>query len=177
MQFHQGTNYRYQSWQPIDTNITTKGTKAPYYGNIAAASFLGNKSPAIVNIPLSESTESAYATYTDGKISKALLINMQAYNTTEDYTDSYPRPVFDYQVSVPASCEGSTVGLQRLLANGSDAITGVTFDGISYNYDLDNGRPVILYNVTRGETVTVSGGVANVTVPASSAVILNFDCT
>ena len=27
---HQGTNYRYQSWQPIDTNITSKGAKASF---------------------------------------------------------------------------------------------------------------------------------------------------
>jgi hypothetical protein len=25
---HQGTNYRYQSWQPIETDLASKGTKA-----------------------------------------------------------------------------------------------------------------------------------------------------
>ena len=35
-------NYRYQSWQPVDTNnITSNGTKAPYYGSITVAAFLG----------------------------------------------------------------------------------------------------------------------------------------
>src|SRR3982075_1414196 len=31
---HQGTDYRYASWQPVQTNKTTIGTKPPYYGNI-----------------------------------------------------------------------------------------------------------------------------------------------
>src|SRR3954462_11542286 len=39
---HQGTNYRYQSWQPVETSLGTLGTKPPYYGNIAVAAFLGN---------------------------------------------------------------------------------------------------------------------------------------
>jgi len=28
--FHQGTNYRYQSWQPVETDLVARGTKAPY---------------------------------------------------------------------------------------------------------------------------------------------------
>ena len=59
---HQGTDYRYASWQPINTNKTTKGTKAPYYGNIAVASMLGDLTKSTVqikNIPLQKETESA----------------------------------------------------------------------------------------------------------------------
>ena len=62
------------------------------------------------------------------------------------------------------------------MANGSDAITGITFDGYSYNYELDAGRPVLLRNVTRGETAIVKNGLVKVDVPASSAVILDFGC-
>jgi len=61
------------------------------------------------------------------------------------------------------------------MANGSDALSGVTFDGYSYNWELDNGKPVLLQNVTRGETVRVGqGGQMTVEVPSSSAVIINF---
>ncbi|OAQ99338.1 hypothetical protein LLEC1_03298 [Akanthomyces lecanii] len=66
---HQGTNYRYQSWQPIDTEKTAKGTKAPYYGNIAAASALGNlvrNNVTIASLPLESDTEVAYAVYEGG---------------------------------------------------------------------------------------------------------------
>ena len=70
--------------------------------------------------------------------------------------------------------EGSTVPVQRLQAAGSDVRSGITFDGWSYNYELDQGRPVRLSNVTTGETVKVSGGKVSVVVENSEAVILSF---
>ena len=177
---HQGTNYRYQSWQPIDTNDTAKGTKAPYYGNIAVASFMGDivsATPSIVNLPLPNEEESAYAAYVDGSLARLMIINMMEYNATagNNMTDDYPRPVAQYDFQLPAGCRGK-VELQRLMANGSDAITGITFDGYSYNYELNNGLPVLLNNVTRGDTANVDEtGKLSIDVPYSSAVLVRFD--
>lgn len=178
---HQGTNYRYQSWQPIETNITSKGTKPPYYGNVAVASFLGDltdkhKLPSIINLPLPSERESAYASYVSGKLTKLIVINMNEYNATagNNYTDDYPRPIEHYSFQMPEGVHGR-FGLERLLANGSDAITGVTFDGYSYNYELNNGLPVLQNNVTRGQSVQVGrDGQLSLDVPRSSAVIVNF---
>ena len=177
---HQGTNYRYQSWQPIDTNITSKGTKAPYYGNIGVAAFLGDivaSPPDVVNLPLPNEEESAYAAYVDGKLARLMVVNMMEYNATEgnNLTDSYPRPVEQYTFQLPASVKG-TARLQWLMANGSDAITGLTFDGYSYNYELDNGLPVLMHNVTRGQSVRIGrNGKLSVNLPRSSAVLIHFD--
>jgi hypothetical protein len=67
------------------------------------------------------------------------------------------------------------LNVQRLMANGSNAITGITYDGVSYNYELDEGRPVKQENVTTGEVLKVgAGGVLEVDVPWSSAVILHL---
>lgn len=181
---HQGTNYRYQSWQPIDTNITSKGTKAPYYGNIAVAAFLGDltkSAPSVVNLPLPSEQESAYATYMHGKLAKLIVINLMEYNATagNNYTNEYPRPIVRYHFKLPAEHHGKRgkVQLQRLMANGSDAITGVTFDGYSYNHELDHGRPVMLHNMTSGETGDVGeDGAMFVDVPRSSAVIIDLGC-
>ncbi|KAK4546058.1 hypothetical protein LTR36_002195 [Oleoguttula mirabilis] len=177
---HQGTNYRYQSWQPIDTNITSKGTKAPYYGNIGVAAFLGDivsSPPSIVNLPLPNEEESAYAAYVDGKLARLIVVNMMEYNATDgnNYTDDYPRPVERYSFQLPTGSHGQ-VQLQRLTANGSDAITGVTFDGFSYNYELNAGKPVLLHNVTRGESASIGeNGTLSVDVPRSSALLIHFD--
>ncbi|KAF2725705.1 glycoside hydrolase family 79 protein [Polychaeton citri CBS 116435] len=160
---HQGTNYRYQSWQPIETNITAKGTKAPYYGNIAVATFLGEldgemgERPKVVNLPLPREEESAYASYVDGQLASLIVINMQQYNATDynaEYINHYARPVERYEFQLPGRLRGN-VQLQRMMANGSDAITGCTFGGYSYNYELDNGMPVRLNNVTAAETARV----------------------
>ncbi|KAJ4147158.1 hypothetical protein LMH87_001703 [Akanthomyces muscarius] len=178
---HQGTNYRYQSWQPIDTEKTAKGTKAPYYGNIAAASALGNlvhRNVTVASLPLASDTEAAYAIYEGGRLRRLLAINMHGYNTTVDGAgvDPLPKPPprssRSYSFRIGGS--GGDVGVQRLMANGSDAITGITFDGWSYNYELDNGKPVRQRNVTTGERLRVSGGVVTVQVPDSSAALLNI---
>ena len=148
------------------------------------AAMLGNlvdHPAAIANIPLSDNQESAYAAYVDsGKtLERILVINLNAYNSTVDGEGVVPlgnpdqRPSKKYSFTVEGLSSGTSVLLQRLLASGSDAISGITWDGYSYNYEEDEGRPVRLKNVTNGETVKAGeGGVVNVDVPDSSAVLL-----
>lgn len=176
---HQGTDYRYGAWQPVQTNKTSIGTKPPYYGSIAVAAFLGDLTHSavqIANLPLPEDIESAYAAYDNGKLERIAVINMRQYNYTVNGTSSVPNPVpresQSYTFQVPSGV--SKVGLQRLAANGSDAITGITFDGWSYNWELKRGQPVRLHNATIGEEIVVKKGSVTVEVPDSSAVILNL---
>ena len=175
---HQGTNYRYASWQPVNTSKVTMGTKPPYYGNIAVAAMVspGNQTGAnvsILNIPLPSIFEAAYAAYVNGALARILVINMVEYNYTTNTSTPNPRPSSNYSFSV-SDVNGIGIKVQRLMANGSNAISGVTFDGYSYNYELDNGKPVLLKNVTRGETARITNGVITVGVPDSSVAILNF---
>ncbi|ORY55446.1 uncharacterized protein BCR38DRAFT_356867 [Pseudomassariella vexata] len=177
-----GTNFNYQSWQPVDTSVTTKGTKAPYYGNIAVAAFLGNLKTTpvrIANIVLGgggAATEAAYAAYVNNVLKRIMVVNMNEYNYTANGTgrglNITPRPVRTYSFDVGTGVTKATV--QRLYANGSDAISGITWDGWSYNYELNGGRPVRLSNVTVGELVVVTNGIVEVGVADSSAVVLNF---
>lgn len=103
-----------------------------------------------------------------------MVINMNAYNYSVPAPSS--RPTLTYNFTLPAACKGSGV-VQRLMANGSDAVTGITFDGKSWNYEVDLGRPKVLGNVTRGEMVWVgSGGEVSVPVPHSSAALVQLSC-
>lgn len=181
---HQGTNYRYASWQPIQTTKTTIGTKAPYYGNVMVAAMLRGSSSnsnggsdtsavQIVNLPMNNETESAYAAYVDGHLARIAVINMQEWNYTGADSAS-ARPAAKYTFQLPET-SAEKLSLQRLMANGSDAITGISWDGWSYNYELKGGAPVRLGNVTTGETVPVdSRGQVELEVPFSSAAILNL---
>lgn len=177
------TLLQYQSWQPVETEKTVKGTKAPYYGNIAAAAALGNLTRGgvtVSSIPLSSDMEAAYAIYEEGHLRRVLAINMHSYNTTADGAGVDPLPSPDPRPARPFSFllsdlhDDTEFAVQRLMANGSDAITGITFDGWSYNWELDNGKPVRLHNVTTGETLRPSKGVVSVKVPDSSAVLLSI---
>lgn len=161
------------------------GTKAPYYGSIAVAAMVApsNRHPVRISpIPLSSDVrEAAYAAHSSsGQLARVAVINMHAYNTTVDGAGLEPLPSparrasRRYTFAVEGVADGQTVRVQRLLANGSDAITGITHDGWSYNWDLDRGKPVRLHNVTVGETTRVRKGEVSVTVPDSSAVLLTF---
>jgi len=177
---HQGTSYRYASWQPIQATKEVIGTKPPYYGNVAVAAMLGNLvigDVQILNIELDSTTEAAYAAYVDEKLARILVINMNEYNYTVDgqpnaALNPVKRPSKTYSFSLDQT--SGTAQIQRLLANGSDAISGITWDGYSYNYELDNGNPVRLENVTVGETAEISGGLVSVSVPDSSVAMLSF---
>ena len=114
----------------------------------------------------------------DDKLTRLLLVNLHTYNTTADnnYTTPFARPMETYAFQLPSGCKGEA-NVQRLLANGSDAITGITWDGYSYNYELDEGKPVRMGNVTCGESAKVDGkGVVSVEVPWSSAAIVSLEC-
>ncbi|KAK6074180.1 beta-glucuronidase [Seiridium cupressi] len=178
---HVGTNYRYQSWQPITTNITSIGTKAPYYGNIAVAAFLGNLGISPVQIAELDTGggdhEAAYLAYVDNVLRRVMFINLNEYNYTLNGTgpglNPEPRTVRTYSLNVGNLT--NTASVQRLYANGSDAITGITWDGYSYNYELDEGRPVRLDNVTYGEKLNITGGIVQVGVADSQVVIVDLD--
>ena len=172
----QGTDFYYNAWQPIQTNISI-ATMPPYYGSIAAAAMLGNSTASevrIANIPLTSSTEAAYAAYVDGRLARIAVINMQGYNVTDVGQQTLPsRGLPSYLFSIPQSTS-TAVGVRRLIAEGSDSMTGISFDGYSYAYELQQGVPVLLSNVTRGETIPINNGTVAVQVMDSSAVILDF---
>ncbi|KAL3444834.1 hypothetical protein BJX65DRAFT_310424 [Aspergillus insuetus] len=174
---HQGTNYRYSSWQPVETNDTTLGTKAPYYGNVMVAAMLrGEDNVQVANIPLDKDTEAAYAVYVNGNLARIAVINMVEFNytTPNAHSDQTPaRPVSKYSFRLSSSAP-PRISVQRLMANGSNAVSGITWDGWSYNYELDKGKPVRLHNVTVGEVAVTDNSVVEIDVPHSSAVILDL---
>ncbi|KAH6692587.1 beta-glucuronidase [Plectosphaerella plurivora] len=186
---HMGTDYRYASWQPITTAKTVTGTKPPYYGNIAVAAFLspqvgpsvsGNSTVSAVHIPLAGRRAAAYAAYVSSHLARLIVINLEAYNSTVNGTgevnnpDAPDRPQFTYAFQLPGMHTGGAF-IQRLSANGSDAISGITWDGWSYNRELDGGKPVRLRNVTVGERVPINKGVVKVKVAASEAVMISLE--
>ncbi|KAK3905880.1 hypothetical protein C8A05DRAFT_41265 [Staphylotrichum tortipilum] len=165
---HLGTNYRYAPWQPLTTPLSPIGTKAPYYGSITLASALGRGPATVVEIPLNSTAnstgllpESAYAVYTHSgaRLARLVVINMRGYNTTVGGAGLVPLPSPPARGAVEKGTErGGEIAIHRLLANGSDAITGITFDGWSYNWELAEGMPVRLGNVTVGERAVIEEG-------------------
>ena len=172
--WQQGTNFLYNSWQPISTSKDTQGVKAPYYGLIAAATFLGDLNNAnvhVVEIRLSDGVQSSgYAAYDNGLLSRLALIQMTAWNVTQTGT----RPTQVVTLKFPSGYTSKQVCIARLLASGSDAISGVTFGNTSF--DSPSGEPVIM-NTSNGVEVAAigAGGLLVVELPWSSAAIIMFE--
>lgn len=166
LHFHQGENHRYASWQPITGKGQPPTTRPPYYGQIMVASALAHKHEArLLPIPMGGDTQSAYAIYDGDKLANLAIIDLQAFNQASSH-----RPSREYQFKVPPAYRRARV--ERLMAPGSDALTNVTFAGVSYDFDLARGRPVVLDG--REEVVAVRDGVLNMTVPYASAVLVSL---
>lgn len=107
-----------------------------------------NGTTQVKQLPLSSETEAAYATCKNDVLHSIMVVNMAPY----DYSPSAPqaRPEKKYSFQVPTSCAGIGI-VQRLLANGSNAITGMTWNGLSCNYELQERKPVLLGNVMKDE--------------------------
>ena len=171
---HQGLNYRYSSWQPIDTERAPGGTKPAYYGNVATAAFLGDLREGdvqVVEVKMpNREMDAGYVAYVNGRVARVAAVNLRTYNETEGAV----RPSQKYKFEVRELEGNGEVKMQRLIASGSDALSGVTFGGYSYNYELDEGRPVQMSNVTMHEMASVRGGVVEVDVPDASAAVLTL---
>lgn len=113
-------------------------TRPPYYGQIMVAAALGQSDQTrVVDIPLNEDTESAYALCEGDRLSKLAITNLQGFNQTTTTS----RPSREYKFQVPHRYRRARV--ERLIAPGSDAVNNVTFGGVSYAHDLKKGRPVV----------------------------------
>ena len=111
------------------------------------------------------------------------LLTTNAYNSTFDdsgdgaATNSKPwlSKTFDFNLPAGKAKALRVVSVQRWMANGSDAITGITFHGFSSNLELDEGLAVKLNNLTTGEVLQAAQDeTISVTLPWSSAAILNL---
>ena len=131
------------------------------------ASVLGKEEDArIVNIPLSGDMEATYGIYYGKKLTKLVALNLWAHNATHAGT----RPSRDYEFLIPGNQQRARV--ERLIAPGSDSVEGVTFGGISYDYERKGGKPVVV-NKSQ-EILEVKKGLLRVGVPDSSAVLVSL---
>jgi hypothetical protein len=172
---HQGVNYRYGSWQPIETNRSVKATKPAFYGNIATADFVGRTSGELRVMELDLITgnaaeeQAAYVAFVDEVVERLAVVNLRQWNATE----SEQRPEQQYEFQTFGGMKEARV--KRLIASGSDVYSGVTYGGFSYNWELNNGKPVRLNNVTDVEIVSIGAdGRLVFKVPASSAAIVTL---
>lgn len=125
-----------------------------------------SNSTRLANIRLSGDTESAYAVYHNNILSRLVALNLEAWyaNSTS------PRPSKEYTFRVPDRY--TTANVLRFMGPGADARSNLTFGGVSYDYELGGGKPVVIDEMRKKERVSVKDGLVRVEVSASSGVVL-----
>ena len=165
----------YTPWVPIDTSQSQRTARPPYYGSIAVATTLGNlkdHETTVSNLPLEDDKAAAYAAYEDGQLARLTIVNMAEFRST---AGERPSETYKFKLG-KGNFNGTRARVARLMAAGSDALDGVTFDGYSYGPELNDGKPVLVPNVQRGETIDIGGcGEVTVKVPFSSAAVISLD--
>jgi hypothetical protein len=176
MHLHQGTSYRYAAWLPIVVNGTGPLVKPPYYGHIFVAKFLrSSNTTQINNIDLSSDYYSAYAAYESGTLSRVGILNLQAWdppNSTDASTDATDRPKTTFNLGPLKDYKSATVEL--MTAPGATYDTNITVAGMSYDYDLAEGRGVRVGKDIVATLHPGSDGSFSVDVEASQAVVVTF---
>lgn len=166
--FHQSIGSPYADWAPTEP----RQTKAPYYGKLAAATFLAHSDKIQVKtlaIGPRDDVDSGYAAYKGDKLRRVALINLREY----DSGSSAQRGSQTYTVDVPPR---SRWVAQRLTAPGARDKTGITYNG--YAYEAESlGKPVRVQGLETDRVVTPDkNGKLSIEVADSEAVILVRSC-
>jgi hypothetical protein len=168
LHFHQSDGAPYSSWVPATNSAGEIGTRPPYYGELAAATFLGDSSKVVVQelaVPSTEGVESAYAAYVQGHLARLAVVNMREYNSTS--ADTHPSQIYHFKVD-----KGSWWTIKVLTAPGSDVTTNVTFNGYAYEYET-LGKGARVHDRTSDQQVRAdSQGSLGIRVYDSEAVVI-----
>ncbi|KAJ6780290.1 hypothetical protein PWT90_07530 [Aphanocladium album] len=122
--FHQSIGSPYAAWSPV----SPQQTKPPFYGKLAANTFLANSSSLQVkklNVAGRADLDSAYGAYLDGNLERIAILNLREY----DSGSGKRRDNQEYNIRVEPS---SRWIVKRLSAPGARDKTKITFNGFAY---------------------------------------------
>lgn len=131
------------------------------------AKFLGWSGPQISNIDLGSDYYSAYAAYEGGKLARLAILNLHQYDPGVNGTQ---RPQTSFVL--PNLPDFTAAKVEVLTAPGASSNSSITVAGLSYDYQLDQGRGVQV--AATGTTIESRNGSFTVDVAASEAVIVSF---
>lgn len=134
--FHQSIGSPYAAWAPV---APQRQTKPPYYGKLAAGTFLANSSSALqvktLDLGGRADLDSGYGAYVEGRLERIAILNLREHDSASGQKTS--RDTREYAVKVEPSSRWT---VKRLTAPGARDKTGVTFNGFAYEAET-MGKP------------------------------------
>lgn len=174
VQMHMTDNSNASAWLPIEKYGLQPYVRPNYYAWAAFDQTIGSSCQArVAALTLSKTPSAytnhigAYAVYQDNSISSIVLINSVIANESTS-----PKPTLTVSLTLPTSLAGQTLYLSYLTADGADAKTNTTWNGISYEQAGD-GTPTLINGTTNTVTIGKDGSVS-VPVRDTEAVVANL---
>lgn len=164
--WQQGIAFGCAGWYPIPFDGLPPAVRAPYYGYVLVADFIGTSSNVkVVDLDLGLDMVAAYAGYQDGQLEKVAVINFQVYES-----ENGNRAKKTVRFKVPEGV--NSVEVKTLTGPGASSIDGVfTWGGMSWTYESE-GMGIQVVNNTK--IVDVKDYVASVAVGATEAVLITL---
>ncbi|KJA26227.1 glycoside hydrolase family 79 protein [Hypholoma sublateritium FD-334 SS-4] len=172
--FHDGIGFKYNLIQPITlTRSTLDGTplttpspphvQPQYYAAIIAAEAIGNSgNTKVIELSINDTRVSGYAFYEGDTLARAVLINSQAFFTT----DTTPRTSVQLNLTFTDASPPKNVSVKRLFVPHADDTTGLTWGG--QNYDTSDGR------ISGSLQVDSAAATAGIEIQETEVVMLSF---
>lgn len=164
--FHQSGTAPYSAWAP-----STPATNAPYYGNVLVAAAVGlgfQTSISYLDLGNGDDRNSAYVVYQEERLARVVVLDMVEWRSDSGTTRGNSTFAFD----VPKGIVGARV--ERLTAPGAEVIEGITFGGVSYDYELGGGKGVVVNEEATREVVWVQRGALSVVMSDTEGVVLHL---
>ncbi|KDR78988.1 hypothetical protein GALMADRAFT_63807 [Galerina marginata CBS 339.88] len=172
--FHEGIGFKYNLIQPVTLNRSTlDGTtlasplpphiQPQYYAAIIAAEAIGSSGAThAIELSINNTRASGYAFYEGTKLVRVVLINSQAFFST----DTTARSSLHIDLTFTGTEAPTTMSVKRLFVPHADDTTGLTWGG--QTYETADAR---VGGTLQVQTVSVSAGVD---IQATEVVMLIF---
>ena len=183
-----GRECQFAAWQPNPTT-DANGTTVPsrlwggFYGHVFVANFIGHSGGLQIK-QLPQPSVDRYITayvecmgYNHGKLIKVAPTNQRLWTSSDGGKDGIKQPLTTIEVALPGLDNGvMEVKVERLWAPDGEALTGITWAGKDWPHDGRNGAgmPEVVRQDTDTKMVKVESQVAEVTLDATSAVLITW---
>ncbi|KAI1344547.1 glycoside hydrolase family 79 protein [Xylariaceae sp. FL0016] len=174
VQFHMTAESTASPWQPTVLDGVAPFVRPMYYGMAAFNQIIGASCTARAAAMDIDSYPSgyngyvkAYSVYQGERLGSIVVANGKLANVSAS-----DKPTMTVSVTVPTSLAGETVHLSYLTADGADATSGTTWNGLSFEENGDGSQTQVSDD---DETTTVGDdGTLSFTVRDTQVVVASF---
>lgn len=165
-----GKIFGYVAWHPVAFDGILPEVRAPYYGHLFVADFIGSTHDfRIKELDLGDDLVASYAGYEHNQLKRVAIINFNVWNEGDG-----PRPSKEFELEVPRGIH--QVRVEKLTSPGGTSANNTYYwAGQTWTYETNGIGQLVAVSANAGPTtVAVRGGRVPLAVGASEAVMVHI---